>query len=175
MSYCPPCGVIGCPNRADPRWYAADANNELVMICDGHDPPPRPEQVKPKPVPKPDPITDFELAEVARHDTAASYGPWREEWERGGFDHGVTRADFELCVFYRDVTPRMARELRAARAERDRLKLALEGVRGDLEALRDYNKKGGQKVSRCPTLASAGPPVIEYLDRLVKDAGLSGG
>lgn len=43
-----PCAVIDCMNTADPRWYARDINNQSVMICDGHDPHPLPEQVNPR-------------------------------------------------------------------------------------------------------------------------------
>jgi len=32
----PPCAVKGCPNQADPRWYAHDPDGALVMVCDGH-------------------------------------------------------------------------------------------------------------------------------------------
>ena len=48
----PKCAVLTCTNEADPRWYARDANDHPVMICDGHDPMPPPSEVAVRP---PDP------------------------------------------------------------------------------------------------------------------------
>jgi hypothetical protein len=45
----PKCAVLTCDNDADPRWYAADVNGRAVMICDGHVPPPRPDEVAARP------------------------------------------------------------------------------------------------------------------------------
>lgn len=36
MTLLPPCAVIGCTQRADPRWYGHAPTGALVMICDGH-------------------------------------------------------------------------------------------------------------------------------------------
>ena len=45
----PKCAVLTCSNDADPRWYATDVNGRAVMICDGHVPPPRPDEVAVRP------------------------------------------------------------------------------------------------------------------------------
>jgi hypothetical protein len=55
----PKCAVLTCTNEADPRWYATDVNGRAVMICDGHDPRPQPDEVTVCP---PDPSA-HELAE----------------------------------------------------------------------------------------------------------------
>jgi hypothetical protein len=55
----PKCAVLTCTNEADPRWYARDVNGRCVMICDGHEPTPRPTEVAVCP---PDPSAQ-ELAE----------------------------------------------------------------------------------------------------------------
>lgn len=41
----PQCAVLTCTNTADPRYYARDVNDRPVMICDGHDPTPRADEV----------------------------------------------------------------------------------------------------------------------------------
>lgn len=45
MTNLPKCAVLTCTNEADPRWYAMDVNSRFVMICDGHDPRPKPDEV----------------------------------------------------------------------------------------------------------------------------------
>ena len=41
----PKCAVLTCTIEADPRWYATDVNGRTVMICDGHNPRPKPDEV----------------------------------------------------------------------------------------------------------------------------------
>jgi hypothetical protein len=65
----PKCAVLTCTNDADPRWYARDVNNRSIMICDGHVPPPRPDEVAVCP---PDPSA-HELAERIYDGLGASH------------------------------------------------------------------------------------------------------
>jgi hypothetical protein len=79
----PQCAVLSCINTADPRWFARDAKGRAVMICDGHDPMPRADEVAPA---APDPGV-HDLAERGAHDLAESvvrhgYSPTASEVER---------------------------------------------------------------------------------------------
>jgi hypothetical protein len=74
MTDLPKCAVLTCTNEADPRWYARDANGRGVMICDGHEPTPKPDEVAVCP---PDPSA-LELAERIVNGFSAS----RDDVER---------------------------------------------------------------------------------------------
>lgn len=71
----PQCAVLICTNEADPRWFARDVNDQPVMICDGHDPMPKPSEVAIRP---PDP-TAVDLAARIAHN---GYSPTPGEVER---------------------------------------------------------------------------------------------
>lgn len=67
----PQCAVLTCTNTADPRWLARDVNGRAVMICDGHEPPPKADEVAPCP---PDPSARDLAERVVHNGYSATFG-----------------------------------------------------------------------------------------------------
>jgi len=71
----PKCAVLTCTNEADPRFYVWDVNGAAVMICDGHNPMPKVNEVAARP---PDPSPSDLAARVVRN----GYSPTPAEVQR---------------------------------------------------------------------------------------------